>query len=363
MRILLLILLLFPSLSMAAGPEKVATLDRNLWPYPIENNKDFNYASANEILSFVRVFEKTKLNTEAKITAFTGISNINLQSVEKWHLEIRQKLQQNYQNACDNCTLDNWDDLVEKSRVQLPAELAAWALASERFYLRYLYEQARLATLFPRITSEIDSLDSAREITGSEFKDGSFLLTYDDGPSANTVKNNIRTNHTQSLTDALRELNIHATFFVLGERLVSSKPPKNMYDEQCLGSHGYQHKSHQKWDEWGTSLKMTRSALAEYQNAPYWFRPPYGQRHVNLIESLKEHNEKVMLWNIDSQDWNRKLTDQDVQDRVITLMLFWRKGIILYHDIYAKALNNLPQLQTLSSKAELTWTDCRLLPQ
>jgi len=66
-----------------------------------------------------------------------------------------------------------------------------------------------------------------------------------------------------------------------------------------------------------------------------------------------------MLWNIDSQDWNRKLTNQQVADRVTTLMLLWRRGIILYHDIHKPALHNLPILQKLVNQSELLWLDCR----
>jgi len=359
MRILILLLLL-PSVSIAAGPEKVATLDRNLWPYLIENNESFNYASANEILAFVRVFEKIKLNTKEEVINFTGVTNINLPSVKKWNLITRDKLQKNYLQACDKCTLDSWEELVSESHKELPAELTDWKVASERFYLRYLYEQVRLASLFPRITSEIDTLNPNQEITGSAFEDGQFLLTYDDGPSADRVNNQIRTNRTSDLTDLLRTLDIHATFFVLGKQLITRSPKKEVYSDQCLGSHGYEHKSHQKWDEWGSSLEMTRMALAEYQSGPYWFRPPYGQRNERLIDSLSKKNEKVMLWNIDSQDWNRKLSNKEVEDRVITLMLFWRKGIILYHDIHAKALNNLPKLHEFSSNSQLNWADCRL---
>lgn len=42
--------------------------------------------------------------------------------------------------------------------------------------------------------------------------------------------------------------------------------------------------------------------------------------------------ERIVLWNIDSQDMSPGLSIQQVADRVTTLMLLWRKGIIRWHD-------------------------------
>ncbi len=354
----LLIVLISASPAQAAGPEKIATLDRTLWPGTISGQAGFNRASAAEILSFVRVLQSTPLQTEADILNLTGLEQINTTSVQQWADKTHSRLLQNYAHACDQCdAAGSWPALVTAAQTTLPATLSGWAAASDKFYRRYLYEQVRLAALFPRITSEIDTLSPQQEVTGSELQDGHFLLTYDDGPAAD----NKGENRTQALTDALRQDDIHAFFFVLGERLQQQQPDKKLYDQQCLGSHGYEHKSHQKWDNWKSSLNDTRTLLNTYQPGPFWLRPPYGQRTPELVSELASHQEKIMLWNIDSQDWNRKLTDQQVQDRVITLMLLWRRGIILYHDIHGRALQNLPALNRFVKDTRQQWLDCRTL--
>lgn len=356
-RLGLLSCLCLPLVAQAAGPEKVATLKRDLWPYPISSSEQFDRASNAEIQMLTLVLSQTALQQEADIKAFTGLKKINPEQVQHWLTSTRQRLLNNHRQACHSldagsCATD-WPALQQLSQKQLqqqlPSVLAEWAQHSRKFHQRYLYEQVRLAALFPRISSEIEVF-SEQEVSGFELNDGEFLLTYDDGPSAK---------RSAPLTQALNQLNIHAFFFVLGENLKNVKPPKALYKDQCLASHGYQHKSHQKWDNWQQSLADTRTQLNAYQPGPYWFRPPYGQRQPALLTDLQQQQEKLMLWNIDSQDWNRKLTDQQVADRVTTLMLLWRRGIILYHDIHSRALHNLPALQQLVQQSNKQWLDCR----
>ncbi|WP_035416382.1 polysaccharide deacetylase family protein [Ferrimonas kyonanensis] len=355
LRSLLVCLLIFPVTLLAAGPEKVATLDRDLWPYAIDTPAQFDKASNAEIQMQTRVISTTSLLTEADIKAFTGLKTVNVTGVKEWLTRTQTRLLENHQHACGNgpkCAR-NWRELQQLSKGNLEHDLEArwkiWAQQSQKFHQRYLYEQVRLAALFPRITSEIDRL-SSQEVNGFELKDGDFLLTYDDGPSPH---------RTAPLIRALKKYDIHAFFFVLGESLDRIKPAADAYQDQCLASHGYQHQSHAKWQDWQQSLADTRVELAAYQPGPYWFRPPYGQRHQALLTDLQHHNETVMLWNIDSQDWNKKLSEQQVADRVITLMLLWRRGIILYHDIHSRAQNNLPMLNGLVTQSDRRWVDCR----
>ncbi|EKE77172.1 polysaccharide deacetylase family protein [Gallaecimonas xiamenensis] len=345
----------------AAGPAKVATLDRQLWPQAIDSRSAFDQASAAEIRQFTRLLAATPLDDAAAVTAFTQVDNPDMASVQQWRELTQLRLQGNYAMACHQCQdAKSWEALVAASQQPHDNSLGAWQQASQAFHQRYLYEQVRLAALFGRVTSEVLPLGAGEldelERSGFNQADGHFLLSYDDGPSS-TVKGD---NRSAQLVSALEGKGLHAQFFALGERLAAVKPGKDFYANQCVGSHGYQHKSHQRWDGWAQSLADTRKLLAELpQKGHHWFRPPYGQRQPALLESLAERDEGVMLWNIDSQDWNRKLDNQQVQDRVITLMLLWRSGIILYHDIHPKALANLPALVDFQKQAGLTWTDCR----
>ena len=350
--------LLLPGISLAKGPEKIATLDRSLWPFSLSSSQQYNLASQYEIKRFAQIIATTPLEHAQDIKAFTLIDNINAPSVTQWLSQTKHLLLSNYNYAAKDCstcgTADNWQQLSRiknEESAEKAALLEKWYQASGAFYQRYLYEQVRLAALFPRISSEIQTFNH-HEITGHQFKDNEFLLTFDDGPS-----NNKGTEH---LIELLNKADIHSFFFVMGERIAkSTKNLKEIYRQQCLGSHGFKHKSHQKWAEWQDSLATTSSLLSKISEPPFWFRPPYGQRTPQVTEYLAKNNSQVMLWNIDSQDWNRKLSNQQALDRVMTLMLLWRKGIILYHDIHSKALFALPELNQLKQTTGVVWKDCR----
>lgn len=358
---LLLGLMLSP-LTLSAGPAKVATLERSLWPQPLTSAAAFDRASAAEILTFARLLDATPLHSEADIKTFTAVDQPDVASVQRWSEKTRQRLQANYAQACGKCAASaSWAALISASQQPVADGYQDWANASAAFHRRYLYEQVRLAALFPRITSEIQTFNQY-EVDGFELPDRQFLLSYDDGPAPDRLKEGVKVNGTEQLVKALEKADMHAQFFALGERIKQQKAPQDFYASQCLGSHGEVHKSHQKWEGWTDSINTTRTRLQDYQPGPYWFRPPYGQRSEALTAAVQQAGDGVMLWNIDSQDWNRKLSDQDVEDRVVTLMLLWRRGIILYHDIHPRALANLAALQTLQQQAGLNWLDCRRLP-
>src|SRR6185295_2905859 len=65
----------------------------------------------------------------------------------------------------------------------VPGDVEPWLAAARAFHRTYAAEQLRLASLFPRITSEVLTFD-ARERNGTEMADGDFLITFDDGPTA-----------------------------------------------------------------------------------------------------------------------------------------------------------------------------------
>ena len=347
--------LLFSANTLASGPKKVATLDRTLWPYSLNTPGAYNLASQYEIKRFAQIINEHELTTESQIQQFTQIDKVNLPSVNKWLVKTKQQLLLNYNNATKKCTrcqkATNWSQLSQLEPQTRDEKLNQWNIASGEFYQRYLYEQVRLAALFPRITSEIDKL-SDDELDGSEFNDGEFLLTFDDGPSPN--------GNTQALSQRLNKEGIHSFFFVLGERLAkTSQDIPKLYQNQCLASHGYQHKAHPKWDNWQQSIADTAKLITKTTQSPPWYRPPYGQRTPEQLQYLADNKSKLMLWNIDSQDWNRKISEQQVLDRVVTLMLLWRKGIILYHDIHTKALFSVEALSQLQKKTGYHWLDCR----
>ncbi len=365
LRLLLASWLVFSLSAYGAGPKKVATYDRDLWPVKISNKVQFNRASLFENIMFASVLRELpdKFN-EAYLQDFTSLKKVNLLSTNQWLNKTQNRISKNITLAgcVKNCTEYTWDSLtgtINNELNELPINYQSWKIASREFYKTYLYEQMRLAALFPRITSEIDTLAS-NEHTGFEWPDGEYLLTFDDGPTK-------KGHHTDQLLNWLQGSNINGIFFALGKRLETRAKKQGgesvtaLYKGQCLASHGYEHNSHAKGDKWLTSLNKTRILVKQYQpeNKSVAFRPPYGQRSLELLNSLKAQGDDLMLWNIDSQDWNRKLNGEQIAHRMEALMLLWRRGTLLFHDVHPKALIALKRLHKLMLAKESSWLDCQ----
>lgn len=365
LRILLAGWLVFSLSAYGAGPKKVASYDRDLWPLEINDKVQYNRASLFENIMFASVL--TELPTQfdqAYLQEFTALKKVNLLPANQWLVKTKNRIAQNISLAqcAKNCTEYTWDNLtgtINNKLNELPANYLPWKMASREFYKTYLYEQIRLAALFPRITSEIDTLTN-NEHSGFEWHDGEFLLTFDDGPTK-------KGHHTDQLVNWLQGSNINGIFFALGKRLESrakkqgSESIISLYKGQCLASHGYEHNSHAKGDKWVSSLNKTRALVKQYQpeNNTVAFRPPYGQRSLALLSALKEQGDNLMLWNIDSQDWNRKLDGEKVAHRMEALMLLWRRGTLLFHDVHPKALVAVKRLNKLMLAKESSWLNCQ----
>jgi hypothetical protein len=88
------------------------------------------------------------------------------------------------------------------------------------------------------------------------------------------------------------------------------------------------------------------------------FRPPYGQRQVDSQVFFASQGLQVALWQIDSQDWNSKVSAEAAGQRVLTLMLLWRRGVLLFHDIHGKARVALPWVLRASRGVPVNWMNC-----
>ena len=344
---------------------KVAMTERTHWPWPLESPGAFDVASRAEIFVFVEALA----DSDAR-----GGAPGNAASVAKWKERMRRVLVENFAKARETCAAEalfcegpvpgSWEALVTAARTglgQLPTELAPWYAEQKSFHQGYLEEQLRLAGMFPKVTSEILPLASSERF-GLELADRSFLLTFDDGPTP-------RGGATDTLIGQLRAEGLHAAFFLLGSayearrKATSVEQLRTLYAGMCVGSHGKEHRSHATWAGAVAGMESFHARLAESlpegQTKLTLFRPPYGQRTPEVLQALERGGMKNMLWNIDSQDWHAKTTGPKAAGRVLSLMLLWRRGIILFHDIHPKALDALPRLWSQTRGSGVSWVDCR----
>lgn len=334
---------------LMAATKNPAKSDRSLYPYAINSKESFDFASKLENLAFLEVLDKVNKNLDS----YVSVKNPNEKSMEKYLayitnivLKNTQKLQcVKYENNFLPCFKTD-KEALEYFQNNLPNELRAWHENALQFYENYLKEQLRLSALFPRITSEILTLND-NEIRGDEsegfLKEGEFKLTFDDGPTK-------KGGNTDRLLKLLGDLQVPASFFILEEsKKKRGGIEKELYRGFILGYHGEVHKPHTKKEIWQNAPKMAKE-LSEFNGNSCVFRPPYGQRSEEFSQALKNEGCKLVLWNIDSQDWMKKMSAKEVYDRVLSLSLLYRKGIILFHDIHPKSYEILPQLiKTLQS--------------
>jgi peptidoglycan/xylan/chitin deacetylase (PgdA/CDA1 family) len=347
----------------AAGPAAVATVDRKLWPESLDSRGAFDRASRAEILVFTH-----------ELALQEGEPSRRSEGARRWLDQMHALLVENFRRArttctsaaelgCDGKEAASFASLAERARAfvaSAPAALVRWLPAARDFHRAYLAEQLRLATLFGKTTSEILTFDRG-ERNGSELPDLDFLLSFDDGPTA-------AGGDTDATLKALRTLGATGIFFALGKNLAARRERdgerelRALYAGQCLASHGASHGSHAKMASWRASIETTRDSirgiLGQAATTPVPFRPPYGQRTKEIATWAKAAGSPIVLWNIDSQDWNPKMADAAVADRMLTLMALWRRGILLFHDTHAKAAHALPQLVRTARGSGIEFLDC-----
>lgn len=349
---------------LAVAP--VAWTDRAGWPHPVSTVKDFDRASRAEVLMFVEALASLPLEVRGNFLAQeVGLKHGDMGALEAWKKSRKALLLENFRRGFASCSADDvlcpakapesFEALVTLATPMLeslPAEYATWRTGARQFHAAHVRELARLAMLSSSVSSEIARLDDS-EVTGETFGDREFLLTFDDGPTG-------AAGETDALLPVLKSLDQHAVFFVVGDAVHARKPAKALYDGQCVGSHGSSHASHVTSQKVAAQLDSWNAELASSMGPVRWFRPPYGQRTLRQTQALSKQGIGVMLWNMDSQDWQAPKNTAQVEGRVLTLMLLWRRGVVLFHDVHPVARKVVPPVVNALSNS-VTWSDCRKL--
>jgi len=161
-------------------------------------------------------------------------------------------------------------------------------------------------------------------------------MTFDDGPSsANTPR----------LLEILKQRNIKATFFLIGQNAASNPEivRRILADGHEVGNHSWTHPQLSKLsdDRVTTEINKTQDAIKEASGfTPTLLRPPYGAitaRQREWIES--QFGLSIILWSVDPFDWKRPGASVITQ-RILSQV---RPGaIILSHDIHKQTVDAMP---------------------
>ena len=325
-------------------------------------------------MSFAHQLLESENLSDVQLAERLGLRQINVQTVNVIRTRLWTRLFENWKAAEKSCDADaSFCVLVDdvpmlrqragEYKVADDSFYARWAAPADAFSQRYLNELLRMAALFPQTSSEVERYNSD-ELSGEEMPDRTFLLNFESGPT-------VADGATDWLADFMRQQKINATFFVLGKnlqgRLDASSPQalQTLYRQQCVGLQGWEYRSHAHWNDWQDSVE--RSAALVQQTLPDnfvpLFRPPYGHRRADSAQFFRDQQLQVSLWNIDSQDATGRITAEQAAHRVLTLMLLWRRGNIVFHDSTDKAQQAIPWLMANTAQSGVIWEDCHIYPQ
>src|SRR5258708_13114356 len=167
--------------------------------------------------------------------------------------------------------------------------------------------------------------------------DGPYIaMTFDDGPSPET---------TPRLLDILKQRNIKATFFMIGQNAERNPEivKRILADGHEIGNHSWTHPQLAKLPDDRVTEEITKTQNA-IKNAsgytPKLLRPPYGSitaRQKEWIEN--QFGLSVILWSVDPFDWKRPGASV-IQQRILAGAS--PRAIILSHELTKPTVHQIP---------------------
>lgn len=170
----------------------------------------------------------------------------------------------------------------------------------------------------------LERQDEKNSVSGEKY----VALTFDDGPHRI---------YTERLLDGLRERDVKASFFLLGDNIPGNERlVRRMAKEgHLVGVHCLHHVDMTKIesDEACREILETGRRIQELTGTmPEYIRPPYGAWSEELEECV---GMLPVFWDIDTLDWK----SQDVQAVVAEIRRrVGRHQIVLLHDVFSSSV-------------------------
>jgi peptidoglycan/xylan/chitin deacetylase (PgdA/CDA1 family) len=163
------------------------------------------------------------------------------------------------------------------------------------------------------------------------------LFTFDDGPNPGT---------TDRLLNLLDRAHYHAVFFVCGWRLETDEPLRSrargilrdaLARGHIIGNHTVHHRNMATLTPEQITYEIDHNAQVIEEvigQRPHLFRPPYGSYSELVRDHVERRHDELMLWSIDSHDWQMVGDAQGVAMNVIRLIGNMAGGTVLMHDTH-----------------------------
>lgn len=200
-------------------------------------------------------------------------------------------------------------------------------------------------TMYPATTYTFSNNKAAIVSKGPK-EEKILALSFDDGPHPK---------YTIEILDILKQYNVKATFFVLGQHAEAYPDIINrqIAEGHEVGNHSYSHVNMKKASNAviKEEFEKTQNIIYSISNVkPKVFRPPYGNYTDDVVKIISSDNSSIVLWTFyqDSKDWSNPGVDVIVDT---TLSKAQNGDIILFHDyVYKKESHTVEALKIILPK-------------
>lgn len=222
------------------------------------------------------------------------------------------------------------------------AELENEVAAEEKDHIHIGSDKEDYTTLFPDLYAVYSVPDKM------ENKNKTAYLTFDDGPSSNTFE----------ILDILKDLNVRATFFVVGSAITREREDalRRMINEgHTIGIHTYSHICNKIYcsverflDDYNTVNQQIYDITGKRVNI---YRFPWGSNNGytkgikdTLIDEMRRRGFACYDWNVDSNDSVGRPTAYSIRRNIEKDLGAHDYPIILMHDsdIHDLTVQTLP---------------------
>jgi peptidoglycan-N-acetylglucosamine deacetylase len=177
----------------------------------------------------------------------------------------------------------------------------------------------------------------------SPSNDKQIAITFDDGPDGK---------YTPEILDVLKEHNVKATFFLLGQNMeYYPEMARRIVDEgHAVGNHSYSHPDFRYLTVEDALQKQVIKTQQVFEDIigfrPAYFRPPYGAVTDEQISALCEEGIVIIDWSIETFDWS---DTQNSPEKILNRIKKYHHGgaVILMHSAGGDRSNSitvLPQI-------------------
>ena len=206
----------------------------------------------------------------------------------------------------------------------------------------YIISACSCLTSFTQTTA-----DHCQVYTMGNTEEHKIALTFDDGPHSEK---------TPLILDVLRDNNVKATFFIVGENVSGNEGivERIISEGHEIGNHTFRHKYLFKVDRRVMELEIDLCDDEIFNYSEYsatLFRPPGGIYNDVLSSVCNERGYDMVLWSIDTRDW-AGTSAEDIEKEIMSNVE--DGSIILMHDYVcgesytAEALKSvIPKLKEL----------------